>query len=177
MANIDEIIAKSMDIMNHPTYNMNQNNFVQSHQQTSQIVNEFDVSTDKTNQILESFRKMPPMSEAIGEVKTPPESFQQSIKKQNVNDYEQQARHIYNQQKQVNEQLQQQYQQQQPIFQQQIDYNYIKHLIKECLNENNKEQLVESSLAGLRICKGNKIQFVDSKGNLFEGVLKLVKKA
>lgn len=59
-----------------------------------------------------------------------------------------------------------------------IDYNYIKYMIKEALQENSK-QLNESGMSdfrGMRI-SGNKIQFIDNKGNLYEGVLTLKKRA
>jgi hypothetical protein len=61
-----------------------------------------------------------------------------------------------------------------------IDYNYIKYmieegiknaLIKQPINENTSNNLI-----GLKIAEGNKIQFMDNKGNIYEGVLKLKKK-
>ena len=58
-----------------------------------------------------------------------------------------------------------------------IDYGVIKAIVNECLRENRKSMLNEGLTAGLRIKDGNVISFVDKKGNVFEGVLKLKKKA
>lgn len=77
----------------------------------------------------------------------------------------------------VTEQRQQQY------FPQgggQIDYNYLKYIINECIKENLKGKLNESAggtIAGMKIAPGNKFQFLDSKGNLYEAQLTLKKKA
>jgi hypothetical protein len=61
-----------------------------------------------------------------------------------------------------------------------IDYNYIKYLIDESISKHItsiKESLLnESTLRGVKISNGNKIQVLDSKGNLYEGLLKLKKK-
>lgn len=60
-----------------------------------------------------------------------------------------------------------------------VDYGLIKTIIENCINEK-MSMLNESrgnSFAGMRIADGNRIQFLDSKGNLYEGVLKLKKKA
>lgn len=59
-----------------------------------------------------------------------------------------------------------------------IDYSLIKTIVNESIRENLKEIrkgiLAEgTTLKGIKIAKGNKIQLVDSKGNLYEGVLKL----
>lgn len=63
----------------------------------------------------------------------------------------------------------------------QIDYNYLKYIINECIKENLKGRLNESAqggeLRGMKISPGNKFQFLDSKGNLYEAELKLKKKA
>lgn len=63
-----------------------------------------------------------------------------------------------------------------------IDYNYLKYIIKECVTEvltQNKKILSESSgnVKAMKVGSGNKIQFLDTKGNLYEGVLSLKKKA
>lgn len=65
-----------------------------------------------------------------------------------------------------------------------VDYSLIKLIVKECVKESLAEMkgsmLTESSspsFRGMRIADGNKFQFIDSKGNLYEGVLKLKKKA
>ena len=62
-----------------------------------------------------------------------------------------------------------------------VDYNYLKYIINECIKENLKGTLNESvngtDFRGMRIAPGNVIQFIDSKGNLYEGQLKLKKKA
>ena len=51
-----------------------------------------------------------------------------------------------------------------------VDYNYIKYLVCEAIKENN------SSLRAIKINEGNKIQLLDSNGNIYEGVLTLKKK-
>ena len=69
------------------------------------------------------------------------------------------------------------YQAQQPIT---IDYNMIKYLVseavKESVNEIKQSILSESTLRGINMPGGNKIQFLDSKGNVYEGQLVLKKK-
>ena len=89
---------------------------------------------------------------------------------------------------QINEQ-QQYHQVQRPIQQQpqytqggpQIDYDYIKFLIKEAVSEAMKTNLNESvgmnGMRGMCIGEGNVIQFLDKKGNVYEGKLVLKKRA
>lgn len=62
----------------------------------------------------------------------------------------------------------------------QIDYNYIKYLMESVIKENtNKlnESANVTTFRGMRIAEGNKFQFIDSKGNVYEGVLTLKKRA
>lgn len=71
-----------------------------------------------------------------------------------------------------------------PSINPQIDYSLIKTIIDESVKRNleemKKTMLNESvttpTFRGMKIADGNKIQFLDSKGNLYEGVLKLKKK-
>lgn len=71
-----------------------------------------------------------------------------------------------------------------PSISPQVDYSLIKTIIDESVKRNleeiKKTMLNESVIAptfrGMKIADGNKIQFLDSKGNLYEGVLKLKKK-
>lgn len=78
---------------------------------------------------------------------------------------------------------------QQPIIQErivqqpsntQIDYNYIKYLVEEAVKNALSQNMINESkgnnIMGMKMCEGNKIQFMDSKGNIYEGVLKLKKK-
>lgn len=61
-----------------------------------------------------------------------------------------------------------------------IDYNALKFIINECIKENLKslnESQGSNGFRGMRIAPGNVIQFIDSAGNLYEGELKLKKKA
>lgn len=63
-----------------------------------------------------------------------------------------------------------------------IDYTIIKAIIDESvkrnLSEMKKEVINEGiSIKGVHVGAGNKIQFLDSKGNLYEGVLTLKKRA
>lgn len=61
-----------------------------------------------------------------------------------------------------------------------IDYGIIKYLINEAIKENMKTMLNESNstvLRGMRIVDGNVFQYIDNKGNLWEGVMKLKKRA
>ena len=59
--------------------------------------------------------------------------------------------------------------------------DFIKYVINEAVQNALKGQLNESvsmnGLKGFRIAEGNVIQFIDTKGNLYEGTLKLKKKA
>lgn len=89
----------------------------------------------------------------------------------------------------IREQRQPMYQQpvyQQPVMYQQpipvggIDYSYLKNIVNECIRENLdiiKQSLNENTIRGMRMGTGNKIQFLDNKGNLYEGVLTLKKRA
>ena len=80
---------------------------------------------------------------------------------------------------QVQRQAQPQPQYQQPQATAGIDYNYLKYLINECIKENLKGKLNESvggELRGMKIAPGNKFQFLDSKGNVYEAQLTLIKK-
>ena len=62
-----------------------------------------------------------------------------------------------------------------------IDYNAIQNMINEAVSKQLGGKVNETTdgnmLKGLKICKGNKIQFIDSKGNVFEAILTLKKKA
>lgn len=58
-----------------------------------------------------------------------------------------------------------------------VDYALIKTIVEECFRQHEKKQLNEGVVRGFKIGSGNKIQFVDSKGNLYEGVLTLKKRA
>lgn len=57
-----------------------------------------------------------------------------------------------------------------------VDYGVIKAIVNECLREHSKNILNES-ISAFHIGNGNVIQFMDKKGNIFEGTLKLKKKA
>lgn len=61
-----------------------------------------------------------------------------------------------------------------------IDYNMIKYLVseavKESLGEIKQSLLNESALKAINMPGGNKIQFLDNKGNLYEAQLTLKKK-
>ncbi len=62
----------------------------------------------------------------------------------------------------------------------QIDYNYIKYLMESVIKENTNrlnESANVTTFRGMRIAEGNKFQFIDSKGNVYEGVLTLKKRA
>lgn len=62
----------------------------------------------------------------------------------------------------------------------QIDYNYIKYLVEEAvknvLSQNMLTESKNNNVLGMKMCAGNTIQFMDNKGNIYEGVLKLKKK-
>ena len=54
-----------------------------------------------------------------------------------------------------------------------VDYNYLKYIINECIKENLaqiKQTLNESQVKTVGI-SGDKIQFLDKAGNLYEGTL------
>ena len=61
-----------------------------------------------------------------------------------------------------------------------IDYNYIKYLIDESIKANLKqinEGATLPNIRGMKIGNDSVIQFLDTKGNLYEGKLVLKKKA
>lgn len=62
-----------------------------------------------------------------------------------------------------------------------IDSNYIKFLVKEavkeCMDEMKTELLNETTVRGFKVGNGNKLMLIDNKGNLYEGEMKLKKKA
>lgn len=64
-----------------------------------------------------------------------------------------------------------------------IDYTIIKAIIDESVKRNLSEMggmLNESNTStfrGMKFCPGNKVQFVDNKGNLYEAVFTLKKRA
>ena len=107
-------------------------------------------------EIQESFKKMPPLSG--GEISVPA-SYSQSRSVMHEQQYSQPQ---YQAPMQVAPQAN-------------IDYNYIKYLINECIKENMNQLNESASLSGIKLVGGGKIQFTDSKGNIFEGVLKRVK--
>lgn len=114
--------------------------------------------------VLESFAKTPPLS-GDDSYSTPPPSYYGAPQYQ---------------------QPQPQYQQPQPQYQQPqysniggIDYGLIKRLVNEAIQES-KGLLTEgvgANMKGMRITDGSVIQFIDTKGNLYEGTLKLKKRA
>lgn len=77
--------------------------------------------------------------------------------------------------KSLNESVQMQRQSVQPqIPQGYVDYSIIKMIVKECIEEAMKTNT--QSLKGIRLTEGNKIQLLDTKGNLYEGTVELKKK-
>lgn len=61
-----------------------------------------------------------------------------------------------------------------------IDYEYVKYLVKEAVKEamgTLNESVGLNGMHGMRIGEGNVIQFLDKKGNVYEGKLVLKKKA
>lgn len=62
-----------------------------------------------------------------------------------------------------------------------IDYNYIKYLVEEAVKNAMSNNVINestgSNIIGMKMSEGNKINFIDKKGNIYEGILKLKKKA
>jgi hypothetical protein len=62
-----------------------------------------------------------------------------------------------------------------------IDSNYLKFLVKEavkeCMDDLKKELLNETTIKGFKMGSNNKLLFIDGKNNLWEGEMKLKKKA
>ena len=123
-----------------------------SRQSSRQSMNE-DFQMANIDQIKQSFKEQPAMS---GYNMGVPTSY-----------YESQQRG----------QIREQYAPQpQPQYQTQgIDYNYLKFLINECIKENLNQLNESANLSSLKMAGGNKIQFIDSKGNVYEGTLKRIK--
>ena len=71
-------------------------------------------------------------------------------------------------------------------MQQSFKYNKLiiitlKYLVEEAAKNALSQNMINESkegnnMLGMKMCEGNKIQFMDSKGNIYEGVLKLKKK-
>lgn len=145
-----------------PPQPMRRDNSIEYLQETTETR---DLSQSRLpKEILESFKQMPPLT-GDDSLEMPPASFY-------GNSYQQQQPR-----QQINEQFQQPMQQA-PYAPQSnaIDYNYISHLVNEAVTKA-MTQTNESIVRGLRIGNGGKIQFIDSKGNLYEGTLTLKKKA
>lgn len=62
-----------------------------------------------------------------------------------------------------------------------FDSNYLKFLVKEavkeCMDDLKKELLNETTIKGFKMGQNNKLMFIDGKNNLWEGEMKLRKKA
>ena len=62
-----------------------------------------------------------------------------------------------------------------------FDSNYLKFLVKEavkeCMDDMKKELLNETTIKGFKMGPNNKLMFIDGKNNLWEGEMKLKKKA
>ena len=56
-----------------------------------------------------------------------------------------------------------------------VNYELIKYIVKECIKEQ-MATLNEGLVKGMRVGNGGVIQFIDTKGNLYEGKLVLKKK-
>jgi len=115
--------------------------------------------------VLKSFAEMPPLSGDDGYSEVP-QSYFESLSLQ-------QPRQQYAPQPQY----------QQPMQYGNVggvDYGLIKRLVAEALQESRgllTEGAAGPNIRGMRITDGSVIQFIDMKGNLYEGTLKLKKKA
>ena len=147
------------------------------------------------NAIMESFKNTPPLSGDnvmmggyAGQI---PESFLSGLgnfgmPQKDPSQEKQMPNMEYRSKKQQIQEAAYQNYQQRPMQQQapmntgaSIDYNYLKWIIMECLKEHSSNNVMNESVgsvAGLKMMPGNKIQFMDSKGNIYEGVLTLKKK-
>lgn len=113
--------------------------------------------------IIESFSEMPPLS-GDDDYSTPPASYFAN------NSVPAAPKQIVTEQQYVP----------QPQQIAGIDYNALKYIINECIKENMKtlnESVSVNEFRGMRLKEGGVIQFIDTKGNLFEGKLVLKKKA
>ena len=135
-------------------------------------MNEMPTNTKLPKEILESFSKTPPMS-GEGTDNTTLGILSKGLEKNVIKET-------------VSRPVQQE--QYQPTQGGSIDYSLIKAIIDESVRRNLEEMkgsmLNESAsspkgpeLRGMTIKDGNKIQFLDAKGNLYEGILKLKKRA
>ena len=136
-----------------------------SHGAPVQSMQEKQQKRELTNQtLMESFAQTPPIS---GDNFPSPQNFhpgsnlitEQRIPQQQS--YVQQPQYV---------------QPTQYMAQPSIDYNMIKYLINEAIKENletiKKSLINENSLKAVYMPGGNKIQFLDKSGNVYEGELK-----
>lgn len=177
---LNDILTKASQIMNNERFNaivegkakniiinedgsVVQNNITkQNFQENKQNFN-FSTPTDNNasintqkksglpKEILESFKKTPPINGSIPNTQITPTPLQTN----NI----------------INETIK---------HDNSVDYTIIKAIVNECLNSKFneiKEALInESTIKGFTLKDGNKIQFLTKKGDLYEGELKLKKR-
>lgn len=152
--------------MNQNQYNDRNNHGIEILQETVEKIDPKKTKLPKA--IIDEFTKNPSPLIGMDEFNTPPQSF---VTTQSTPLMQQ----IVEQKPAAQPYQPNQYQ---PTF---VDYNYIKHLIDESIKEHLTGMLNEnvnlSTMKGMRIENGGVIQFVDSKGNIFEGKLTLKKRA
>lgn len=113
----------------------------------------------------ESFSKQPPIVGQSNVLDSIPDSYLSNLPSQA------QIKNMVNEKKtQSNIQSQQQMN-----GNAQIDYNYIKYIVQECVKEalNNTEN---NLLKGIKLVNGGTFNFIDSKGNVYEAKLKKISK-
>lgn len=202
MRDINDIVAKAQQTMVNPDFWKKVDNKANSNRQNNgnnvlseSAINEFDIysnldantdiqmleTTESRNASIEEKIQSSPLLSQIYKDKPPMSGEYREYRENNSSNPMKQldVKRKEAQQKRINEQ--QQMIPQQTVINSQIDYNYIKYLIDESIKQHlsNTNLLNESTtpqMVGMKMCEGNKIQFMDSKGNIYEGVLKLKKR-
>lgn len=150
--------SNNMEYTNYSNYNPNNNNNSQS---------------KLPKAILESIKQTPLYDETTSIL----DGLNIPQKTQKIQENYNYLEPNYTAQPQYRQVFEQQYLQQPQI--QTIDYNYIRSIINECIQNNLKqikeELLKESALKTVRLGSDNKIQLIDNNNNLFESKLEFKK--
>ena len=149
-------------------------NYSQPTQIIPQASSKYNNNSKLPKELIESFQKTPPMSDKNFPSDINPNTMSTFMNNNNYGDNFLQPQTFTNPQQYTNYQPI-------PSIGNNVDYAIIKAIVNECISANLaqiKQEIINesSTLKGFKFGNGNKVQFLDSKGNLYEGVLSLKKK-